>query len=105
MEEYRTVDSLALAIPDARTHSTEAIASYINRHFTTTDDKLRAVYTWLAYNIRYDLSMLKLTEQEKDVDALVSHALKERRGVCFQFAGLFHEIAGKLGVKSYTVSG
>lgn len=35
MEEYRTVDSLALAIPDAQTHSTEAIASYINRHFTT----------------------------------------------------------------------
>lgn len=105
MEEYRTVDSLALAIPDAQTHSTEAIASYINRHFTTTDDKLRAVYTWLAYNIRYDLSMLKLAEQEKDVDALVSHALKERRGVCFQFAGLFHEIAEKLGVKSYTVSG
>ena len=52
--EYATVDEKAFRIPDTITNSTASIAAYIQSNFVTEKEKLRAIYTWVTANIRYD---------------------------------------------------
>ena len=43
---YQEIDRTALAIPAAQTKSTADIAAYINSHFDTDNEKVRAIFTW-----------------------------------------------------------
>jgi hypothetical protein len=50
--QYTLVDQQISQIPIRSTYSTDAIADYINAHFQTEDDKIRAV---LLDSVKYQL--------------------------------------------------
>jgi hypothetical protein len=76
--QYTLVDQQISQIPIRSTYSTDAIADYINAHFQTEDNKIRAVF--IGQRHHYDVDkMVALNNKE----ALENNSTKntERKGV------------------------
>ncbi len=98
-------DSKALDIPVSKTYSTTSIASYINLNFKTDEDKLKAIYTWVTANIKYDADSMYIINSDKNPEARITEALRRRKGVCENYAAIFNDITLKTRLTSYMVSG
>lgn len=82
------------------------------------EDTLRAVFDWMADNIKYDVAKLKKLEkgvnfykkgnykstQEYKAD-LLEKVIKRKKGVCDDYTLLFHSIVSELGYTSYIIEG
>src|SRR4051812_37909743 len=89
---FLTIDKLALQIPDSSTHSTESIANYITKNFTTATDKSRAVFIWIAQNIQYDINNMFAINFYKDKQQVINDVLEKRKGICMHYAELYNDI-------------
>jgi hypothetical protein len=102
---YSRVNKIMSRIPDTLTHSTEGIAGYIDVNFSTQKEKSRAIYAWIARNIRYDFDVIFSVDHYPEPAEISETVLKTRTGVCLHYANLFSEIATKTGIKSYVIQG
>ncbi len=105
MNEYAEVDKIALSIPSSQTNSTADIAAFINNHFDNESKKVRAAYTWVANNIKYDAAHLHRVILNEDREEKVTWALERKKGVCENFAAILTDICIKCGLRSYSVEG
>jgi hypothetical protein len=103
--DYAGIDRKALAIPGAQTNSTANIADYINTHFKTDNEKVRAIYTWVAANIRYNADSIRPIVFEEDRELTIASALRRRKGVCENYASVFNDICLKSRLKSFLIEG
>lgn len=92
-------------IPAAQTHSTAAIAGYVQNNFTTDRDKLEAIYGWVTANIRYDKDSMYNINWGVDEHTKAASTIRRRKGVCENFATVFTDIASKCGIPAYTITG
>ncbi len=105
LNEYSQIDRIALSIPSSQTNSTDDIAAYINVHFDTDSKKVRAAYTWVANNIKYDAAHLHRVILDEDRNERVTWALERKKGVCENFAAILTDICIKCGLRSYNIEG
>ena len=103
--EFSSIDQRSLGIPAAETISTAGIAAYINTHFTTERQKVRAIYTWVTANIRYNTDSMYAINWGANPETKVTAALRRRKGVCENYAAIFTDIAQKAGLTAYAVTG
>jgi hypothetical protein len=103
--EYSKIDNLMMLIPDSLTRSTNGIASYIDSNFTTQADKSRAIFIWIAKYLQYDVDNMFAINFYQNTNEIIEKVLKTRKGICMHYAELFNEIANKVGIKSYVISG
>lgn len=94
-----------LYIPANQTFSTTDIAENVKHKFTTDRDKVHAIYTWVASNIRYDTDSANVINMGLDPGAKVTAALRRRRGVCENYAAIFNEVCIKSGLTSFVIDG
>ena len=103
--------------------SAENLAAQINQDFKNEDEKARAIFTWIALNIKYDLNKYKSqrnnpatafsyrTEEEKNFKLqkfridLANETLRSKKGVCQGYAALFHTLCDLTGLKSMDITG
>ena len=79
---YSVIDKKALLLPDSLTKNTSDIAKYILANFKTNNEKVRAVFIWIATNIAYDVeNMFAINFYEKREDK-ISKPLINRKGIC-----------------------
>ena len=105
VNEYAAVDKKALELPEAQAGNTTDIAAYINANFITDKDKTRAIFIWTASNIQYDVeNMFAMNFYEKQ-DEKIAKALRNRKGICENYAAVFNDICAKAGIKSYVIEG
>ena len=52
-QKYNAIDSIVLKYPDFG--STEKLAERIQKDFISEHDKARAIYSWIALNLNYDV--------------------------------------------------
>lgn len=103
--QYRAIDSVALAIPSSATKTTDGIARYINTHFATEDEKVRAAFIWVASTFSYDVpNMYALKPNEKPQDK-ITKPLATHKGICENYAAVFNDVCKKIGVTSYIIPG
>ena len=103
---YETIDKIMDEIPNKSQSSSELIADYISKNFTTTDDKLRAAFYWITSNISYDVSGSKNTNPPYQTPAeKVATTLKTQKGVCMHYAEVFKDITTKLGIETVLIGG
>lgn len=98
------VDRVMLHIPDSLTYSSQDIANYINLKFYSQNEKARAIFCWIAENIQYDFHnryAINMYNSETSSD----ETLKSRKGICMNYANLYSDIANKVGVKTYVITG
>jgi hypothetical protein len=103
--EWAAIDEAALQIPDSSTKTTDGIAAYINARFTRTGEKTRAAFIWTATNIQYDIANMFAIDFYEKAEEKVSKALNTRKGICENYAALFHELCTKTGIRSFIIEG
>jgi hypothetical protein len=103
--EYTEADRVALNIPAAQSSTTKDIAAYIGKHLDSDGKKIRAIYTWVTNNIKYDKDSVHLVILDEDNDQRVTYALKRRKGVCENFAAIFNDLCIKSGIPSFVIEG
>lgn len=119
-QNYSRVDNLVKSYPTSFT-SPQKLADRINLDFSTQTDKVRAAYTWIALNIKYDLkayqsgeSMIaysysseadRLDKEKLYREKTAQKTLRTKKGVCQDYSALFHLVCDGIGVKCIDIMG
>ncbi|MRX39825.1 transglutaminase [Flavobacterium sp. LC2016-23] len=118
-QKYTAVDSIVLKYPNFG--STEKLAERIQKDFTSEHDKARAIYSWIALNLDYDLktyldppkpkTFTSKNEAENAKQIQLAHAsatqkaFRSKKAVCEGFSLLYQHLATLSGLKCQVVSG
>jgi hypothetical protein len=97
-EDFSAIDRHARAAPPSAERSVRSLAQYLSDSAHNDRERARAVFTWIATNITYDLSCLKDPPSATSV-------LKERRAVCAGYAALFRALADAAGLQAVIIRG
>jgi len=93
------------SIPDSVTRDPRVFASYLRSVFTADECVAKALYTWLARNMYYDLDMVENPPVYVTPDEIVMKTLENRRGICSNYAEVFREVLSFAGIPVVTVIG
>jgi hypothetical protein len=119
-QKYNAVDKIVLKYPK-QFDTTEKLAERIQKDFTSDYDKARAIYSWIAFNVKYDLATYLnpprakgfsySTEQEKQKklqqlnERELNKVFKSQKAVCEGFTLLYSHVASLVGLKCEIVKG
>lgn len=119
-QKYNEVDKIVLKYPK-NFNTTEKLAERIQEDFKSDGDKARAIYSWIAFNIKYDYNAFLnpprtqgfsySTEAEKQRkikelnDRLWQKAFSSKKAVCEGFTALYQHLAELTGLKSEIIRG
>ncbi|TPG43898.1 transglutaminase domain-containing protein [Flavobacterium pectinovorum] len=119
-QEYNAIDKIILKYPK-HFSSTEILAERIEKDFSTEHDKARAIYSWIALNIKYDyksylnpakpirFSYRNEAEKQKQIESLKDKtwqkAFDSQKAVCEGFTLLYQHLASLVGLKSEVIRG
>lgn len=119
-QQYSDVDRAVVKYPK-HFNSTEDLAEKIQKDFTSEHDKARAIYSWIALNIKYDYAVFLnpprtqgfsySTEAEKQRnikqinDKLIQKTFSSQKAVCEGFTALYQHLAELVGLKSEIIRG
>ncbi len=102
--KYKQIDSNSIVVPDSLNTYIE-ISNYLTKNLDSDEEKARAIYIWIANNIRYNLSLLDSSRVYNSEKQIIEEVLKNRQGVCAHYATLFSAMSNVAGLKSYLISG
>jgi Transglutaminase-like superfamily len=102
--DYSQIDQQSKSVP-LKYKTAPEIAKYLTQNLNTPTDKTRAIYFWIASNIRYDLAMVKNPKPYHNAQELVDEVLVRRQGVCQNYAELFDACCKSIGLKSCVIVG
>jgi len=103
--KYASVSRIMSRIPDSLTYSTRDIADYIRSNFSTEKEISRAVFIWIARNIKYDFDSIITNSIYETPSEVSDRILRTKTGVCLNFACLFNELSNEAGIESYMIQG
>ncbi|TDP01365.1 transglutaminase domain-containing protein [Flavobacterium sp. 245] len=118
-QKYNAIDSIVLKYPNFG--STEKLAERIQKDFTSEQDLARAIYSWIALNLDYDLKTFLDPPKQKTYSSkneadwakvkqllqanATQKAFRSRKAVCEGFSLLYAHLAMKIGLKCQVVTG
>lgn len=91
-------------IPDEYSGDVDAMAAYIKRNCKDTRQMLWTLQNWLSENVVYDFSALDAQSKFQDED-LANWTLRNRKGVCANYASLFSEVSNRMGIPMFVIRG
>ena len=104
--EYKEIDEKIIQFSSPINNEVvDGLIAFINNNFSTETDKLRAIAIWISNNFDYDIINIDTYEYYSETQEIITSMLKNKKGICAHFAELFSEIANKLGIKTYVISG
>lgn len=119
-QDFDKVDNTVRSYPKSFSN-TDKIAEQINKDFKRDDEKARAIFSWIAFNVKYDVAAYgvnerpvafsykteeeKATKQRQFVHDLAEKTLKTKKGVCQGYATLFAVVAEKVGLEAVVIPG
>lgn len=102
--DFSRIDEKSKTCPES-IKTFPAIASYLTRNLSSEKEKARAIYIWIAHNIKYDLGMIDSNKEYNSKEEIIEEVMKTRQGVCQHYSELFHAMSRSVGLKSYFISG
>lgn len=99
---YHAIDYHMAMCPKSIKKDPEQLIAYFLEVANTDLEKCRAVYSWIAYNIKYD-DVAFNNKTYGFMDAL--EVLKEQKAVCSGYSELFTYLCSQLHLEVKTVSG
>jgi len=115
-QDYERVDASIELYPNSF-NSVEELSSFISRDFTSEEDKVRAIYTWIITNVAYDPEEYKNYDfsfknyrernlkEEKAREKIIKRTIKKGVAVCEGYAMLFEKLCELQGITTYLVRG
>ena len=95
----------------------EELSKFISRDFTSEEEKVRAIYSWIIENIIYDPEEYERfnfnfknyrernQKEEKTREKVIKRTLQKGVAVCEGYAMLMEKLCELQGIKSYLVRG
>jgi len=102
--KLRSIDKRSKDIPSSIQDYKE-ISEYLTNNLNTDREKVRAIYIWIAHNIKYDLHRENSVNYYYSNRQLINDVLKTRKGVCQHYSELFLAMSRWVGLKSYLIPG
>ncbi|HRN56381.1 MAG TPA: transglutaminase domain-containing protein [Agriterribacter sp.] len=102
---YTAFSRFSVAVPDSTSRSAAALAAYIQNRYDAPKLQLQALYSWVTAHIRYDDDSSYYFNRGVDHEAKIAATLRRRRGVCENYAGLFADLASRIGLTAYVIYG
>lgn len=117
---FERVDSVAKAFVSQHTDARQ-LARELTALFSEPVDKARAIFTWIAHNIRYDCK--KFHDKDRDVaisgyseedaqrkylkfrEKQLVETLRKRKGICDDYSHLFQAMCEAIGIEAVVISG
>jgi transglutaminase/protease-like cytokinesis protein 3 len=119
-QKYNAIDDIVRKYPK-HFSSTEDLATRIQKDFTSEYDKARAIYSWIALNIKYDykaylnpqrpiqFSYRNEAEKQKQIELIKEKtwqkAFDSQKAVCEGFTLLYQRLASLVDLKSQVIRG
>jgi transglutaminase/protease-like cytokinesis protein 3 len=121
-QSYAAVDNAIKNYPKSFT-SPEKLAEKIKADFASDEEKARAIFTWIALNIRYDLNAYaelsqkpkvaysfsseeeRINKEQKFRRDMANAVLRSKKGVCQDYTALFQTLCELNGIKCMTIMG
>lgn len=121
-QDYSHVDQIVSKYPKSYSKA-EDLADKINIDFTKEEEKARAIFYWIATNVKYDVKAYfsqrndrpvaysfksqeeKLAKQRQFKLDFALNALKSKKAVCQGYTALFDHLAALTNLESVTVTG
>lgn len=115
-QDYEIIDATIELYP-TRFSSAEELSKFISRDFTSEEEKVRAIYTWIIRNVAYDPDEYKQfnynfknyrernAKEEITRKKVIQRTLKKGIAVCEGYAMLFERLCELQGVSNYLVRG
>lgn len=110
-KHFRKVDRYANQTPNEMAVSLPLLANYLVKEFDNEEDKLRAIYIWIANHIKYDdtaflhahnFYVLNEGQENKQSAEVV---LREKIGLCEGYANLLKALCRQVGIRAEIVIG
>lgn len=118
--DFSYADSLAKAFKSEHTDA-RLLARELTAPLSTPVEKARAIFTWIAHNIRYDCKKFHENEGEFAIEGYseddiqrkylkfrekqLVETLRKRKGICDDYSHLFQAMCEAVGVKAVVISG
>ena len=115
-QNYQQVDATIQLYPK-EFDAPEQLSKFISRDFSSEEDKVRAIYTWIVNNIAYEPKEYKqfnynfknFRERNEKEEAtrkkIIERTLQKGIAVCEGYAMLFERLCELQGIKNYLVRG
>lgn len=105
VSSYSAIDKKMADPSIVRAQTTTEVAEYVNANFSTEQDKVRAIFIWVASNISYDVPNMFAMNFNETKEEKIKRTMKSRLGVCENYAAIFNEICIKCGLTADVVVG
>lgn len=115
-QDYERVDATIELYPKT-SKKAEDFSKFITRDFFAEEDKVRAIYTWLIQNVRYDPDEYKKfnysftnyrernQKEEKTRAKIIERTLQNGIAVCEGYAFVFEKLCQLQGIENYLIQG
>lgn len=104
-KNYDLIDAKMDKMPSDFNQSMDDISKYIKTNFETESDRIRAVYYWTVKTISYDVDNMFEVKFDEKLQDRIARAFNDKKGVCFDYANIFNQLATSVGIKSVVVNG
>ncbi len=105
VNKYEAIDKQIQSMPADSASSLFVLASYIKAHWSEEEERIRAVYWWLAQFIQYDIANLYSIEQPSSPDQIIKDVFTTHKAICSGYAITFKALCDQIGIKNYEVTG
>jgi len=121
-QDFSKVDETVSNYPKSFSKA-EDLASKINTDFSKEEEKVRAIYSWIAFNVKYDVKSYfsnatvrpisyryrteaeKIEKQNQIKMDLINKTFKSKLAVCQGYGLLFEHLANLSGLESVFITG
>ena len=119
-QDYEKVDSIVRNYPNSFSNPAK-LAELINENFNLPEEKARAIFTWIALHIEYDVKALNsppkstsysyssqeemLEKERKIMENLAKSTLKKSKAVCHGYSTLFKYLSDLVSLECEIVVG
>ncbi len=91
-------------VPKEYSKDVDALATYIKENCHDTRQMLWTLQNWLSENVMYDLSVTDVQTKYNTAD-LAGWTLRNRKGVCTNYASVFSEVSNRMGIPMFIIEG
>jgi transglutaminase/protease-like cytokinesis protein 3 len=95
----------ALVIPEAELATPVTMSHYLSAHTKSTREFVRQLYSWMVWNIGYDVTNMYSPDYYKDTLDAAQKTLRSRIGVCQGYANLYYLVCKEAGIPVQLIGG
>jgi transglutaminase/protease-like cytokinesis protein 3 len=101
-KDFKAIDEYVKKLGSLPNLNMGTISSLLTKNYTDKTDKARAIFTWIATNISFDLKAAKNNSTDKNAPTIV---LKNRMATGEGYASLYQDMCSNAGIRCLTANG